>query len=144
MQRAFNDALADHDAALLLGSDMPALDAACLREAAAALRMHDAVFVPAADGGYGLIGLRRAQPALFSKLFSNMPWSTAEVMQLTRERLAQLQLTHTELPTLHDVDEPADLVHVPAEWLAAVAAPSAPSSAASIAASNTASSKAVP
>ena len=61
-------------------------------------------------------------------LFSNMPWSTARVMQLTRERLAQLHLTHVELPTLHDVDEPADLVHVPAEWLAAIAASVAASS----------------
>lgn len=116
MQRAFNDAFIDHSAALLIGSDMPALDAACLRLAASALRTHDAVFVPAADGGYGLIGLRRAQPALFN----NMPWSTAQVMQRTRERLAQLQLTHAELPTLHDVDEPADLVHVPVEWLASI------------------------
>ena len=37
-------------------------------------------------------------------------------------------LTHVELPTLHDVDEPADLVHVPAEWLAAIAASVAASS----------------
>ena len=128
MQRAFADAFIGHRAALLIGTDMPALDTACLREAAAVLRTHDAVFVPAVDGGYGLIGLRRAQPALFSRLFSNMPWSTAEVMQLTRERLAQMQLTHVELPTLHDIDEPADLVHVPVEWLASIGASAAASS----------------
>ena len=38
-------------------SDGPALDAAVLRQAAVALRDHTAVFVPALDGGYALVGL---------------------------------------------------------------------------------------
>ena len=42
-----------------------------------------------------------------------MRWSHDAVMSQTRQRLAQLQLRHAELPLLHDVDEPADLVHVP-------------------------------
>jgi glycosyltransferase A (GT-A) superfamily protein (DUF2064 family) len=31
-----------------------------------------------------------------------------------------LDLHHVELPLLHDVDEPADLTHVPASWLRAL------------------------
>jgi glycosyltransferase A (GT-A) superfamily protein (DUF2064 family) len=46
-----------------------------------------------------------------------MPWSTARVMAETRARLARLGLRHVELPTLHDVDDPADLRHVPPAWL---------------------------
>ncbi len=69
----------------------------------------DAVFVPAADGGYALIGLRRMLPALFEA----MPWSTHTVMAVTRQRLAQAAWRHSELPGVHDIDEPADLVHLP-------------------------------
>jgi uncharacterized protein len=98
---------------VLIGTDAPALDAATLQRAADALASVDAVFVPAADGGYALIGLRRAMPALFD----TMPWSTSEVMARTRERLVQSAASHTELPTVHDIDEPADLVHLPAHWL---------------------------
>jgi len=106
-------AVFEHQAPLLLmGTDAPALDAATLRAAAAALRSHDAVFVPAHDGGYALIGLRQVQPALFDA----MPWSTAQVMALTRQRLADADLRHAELPPVHDIDEPADLLHLPPGW----------------------------
>jgi glycosyltransferase A (GT-A) superfamily protein (DUF2064 family) len=47
-----------------------------------------------------------------------MRWSHARVMAQTRERLAALGLRHAELPLLHDIDEPADLVHLPADWRA--------------------------
>jgi len=114
MQRAFIRRLASHGRALLIGTDAPALDAATLHHAAAALRTHDAVFVPAMDGGYALIGLARPVPCLFEA----MPWSTARVMALTRERLAAAGMRHAELPPVHDIDEPADLVHLPGGWVA--------------------------
>jgi uncharacterized protein len=101
------------ESVLLIGTDAPAIDAGVLRRAAAALADADAVFVPTADGGYALIGLRGPQPVLFD----NMPWSTARVMALTRERLARAGLRHVELPTIHDIDEPADLAHLPAGWV---------------------------
>jgi rSAM/selenodomain-associated transferase 1 len=108
MARAFDRALAAHARALLIGTDAPRLDAAVLRAAAAALREHDAVFVPAHDGGYALVGLRRRAPALFE----GIPWSTPAVMARTRERLREIGLSHAELAPLHDIDEPADLVHL--------------------------------
>ncbi len=114
MQRAFARRLASHGRALLIGTDAPALDAAMLRRAAAALRTHEAVFVPALDGGYALIGLAQPVPSLFE----SMPWSTARVMALTRERLAAAGIRHAELPPVHDIDEPADLVHLPGGWVA--------------------------
>ena len=98
--------------ALLIGTDAPALDAGYLRDAAAALRGNDAVIGPALDGGYTLIGLKRAAPGLFEA----MPWSTPEVLGETRLRLRRLALRHVELPPLADIDEPADLVHLPAGW----------------------------
>ena len=113
MARAFERVLFTHDQALLIGTDAPRLDAHYLRAAAAALNEADAVFGPAADGGYALVGLRRAAP----ELFTGMHWSHDQVMALTRERLAALGLRHVELPVLHDIDEPADLCHLPAQWL---------------------------
>jgi rSAM/selenodomain-associated transferase 1 len=114
MQRQFAGAFAQGAAGvLLIGTDAPALDAALLRRAARALRDTDAVFVPAFDGGYALIGLHRAEPTLFEAL----PWSTGAVMAATRERLARAGLRHAELPPVHDIDEPADLAHLPAGWV---------------------------
>lgn len=113
MQRAFARAFArGARRVILIGTDIPALDAPALREADQRLASHDAVFVPTADGGYGLIGLASPRPALFE----HMPWSTPRVMHETRARLAAARLSHVELPTLHDIDEPADLVHLPAGW----------------------------
>ena len=106
---------ADPGPQLLMGTDAPALDAAMLRDAAAALRLHDAVFVPALDGGYALIGLRHWAPELRC-LFDGLAWSTERVMADTRERLAAAGLHHAELPAVPDIDEAADLVHLPAAW----------------------------
>jgi rSAM/selenodomain-associated transferase 1 len=104
---------------LLTGTDMPGLDAAVLGEAAAQLASHDAVFVPALDGGYGLVGLRQATPATLQALFGGMTWSTPTVMAVTRQRLAAAGLRHTELPALADIDEPTDLHHLPSGFLEA-------------------------
>jgi len=109
MQRAFDLVLAEGAAALMIGTDAPALDAAMLRAAAAALVTHDAVFVPAHDGGYALIGLQRSA----AWLFDAMPWSTPAVMATTRQRAAAAGWRIAELPPVHDIDEPADLAHLP-------------------------------
>ncbi len=114
MARALGRAVATDGCALLIGSDAPALDAAMLRAAAEALAIHDAVFVPAFDGGYALVGVRRAADALFD----GIAWSTPHVMAATRARLRALGWTHAELPPVADVDEPTDLAHLPPAWLA--------------------------
>ena len=83
-----------------------------MQQAAMALLGHDAVIGPAIDGGYALIGLRCPQAALFD----GIDWSTPRVLAQTRERLGRLGLTWAELAPLHDIDEPADLRHLPAGW----------------------------
>jgi uncharacterized protein len=115
MAAALARQLARHGRVLLIGTDAPDLDAAMLRRAAQALDRHDAVFVPACDGGYALIGLARPAPQLFDAI----SWSTSAVMTQTRERLAAAGLRHTELPPVADIDEPADLARLPAHWPAA-------------------------
>jgi len=112
MERALARALHTHARALLMGTDAPGLDTPVLRQAERALADHDAVFVPALDGGYVLIGLRRPTPSLFA----GMTWSTATVMARTRERARAAGLRWAELAPLPDIDEPADLRHLPAGW----------------------------
>ena len=91
---------------LLIGTDCPALTEAHLAAAATALHEgHDAVFIPAEDGGYVLVGLRRPQP----RLFEGIDWGSDQVMAQTRERLIALGLRWAEPLVLWDVDRPEDL-----------------------------------
>ncbi len=123
MHRALGRRLRTSPKALLIGTDAPALDTVRLREASAALDEVDAVFIPALDGGYALIGLRHPEP----RLLLGMTWSQSQVMQQTRDRLRRANLRWAELPPVADVDEPADLCHVPPDWLAGLARPETPS-----------------
>jgi hypothetical protein len=56
-----------------------------------------------------------------------MPWSTPRVMAATRERLAAAGWRWRELATRHDIDEPADLAHLPPGWTVRVRAVERPS-----------------
>jgi uncharacterized protein len=113
MQRAFARALSEHDAAVLIGTDAPSLTAQQLDQAAHDLAHHEAVFVPAIDGGYALIGLKQPMP----ELFNEMPWSTSTVMAATLSRLQTLGVLWHAYEPIHDIDEPADLIHLPHGWL---------------------------
>jgi rSAM/selenodomain-associated transferase 1 len=118
MRSAVAAALQLSPRALLMGTDCPALEAGILREADAALVAgSDSVFVPTADGGFALTGFRREALAAIDEVFVEIPWSTSAVMSSTRDQLSRAGLRWTELATLVDVDEPADLIHVPPEWL---------------------------
>ena len=112
MHRALVRGLAQHAAVVLMGTDAPGLNAYALQQAAQALLTHDAVFVPAHDGGYALVGLRQPVP----ELFEGMVWSTASVMADTRMRAHQTGVRWCELSPVHDMDEPTDLQHLPLDW----------------------------
>lgn len=105
MQRALARALRTAQAAVLIGCDCPVLRASDLRRAVRELNAGtDAVFAPAADGGYGLIGLRRRAP----HLFRGIEWGSARVMATTRRRLRELGWQWRELREIWDVDRPED------------------------------------
>jgi rSAM/selenodomain-associated transferase 1 len=110
MQGAFADALARSDCAILIGTDCPDLEARDLRDAKDALAQASAVFQPALDGGYVLIGLRDARVPVFD----DIAWGTAEVMAATRERLRSAGIAWRELEPRRDIDRPEDLAHLPA------------------------------
>lgn len=95
--------------AVLIGCDCPALAVEDLLAAFAALGGHDAVFSPTEDGGYVLVGLRRA----LAGLFEGPQWGTSQVMAQTRARLAASGAPWHELRTLWDVDRVEDLARWP-------------------------------
>jgi rSAM/selenodomain-associated transferase 2/rSAM/selenodomain-associated transferase 1 len=90
---------------VLIGSDCPELTVEILAGAFEALRDHELVLGPAADGGYYLIGLRRCVP----ELFQGIDWSTPQVLAQTLRAARTAGLAPYLLPQLHDVDVPEDL-----------------------------------
>jgi rSAM/selenodomain-associated transferase 1 len=106
MHRSLARALRRHRAAIVIGTDCPALRPRDLRRACRLLQgCCDAVIGPAEDGGYVLLGARRVSPALFE----GIAWGGADVCAATRQRLARLGLRWRELPALWDLDRPEDL-----------------------------------
>lgn len=95
--------LAEHDEMILINADSPTLPPALLEAAVHALRREGdrVVLGPAIDGGYTLIGLRRDHP----ELFAGIPWSTPDVLRLTLERAAAIDLPVVTLPVWYDVDD---------------------------------------
>lgn len=90
----------------VIGGDIPAINRDRIAEAFAALGRHDAVFGPAPDGGYWLIGLRRAR-AVPPTLFADVRWSTKHALSDTQATLPEHSIAH--VATLRDVDTAADL-----------------------------------
>lgn len=95
--------------AVLIGMDTPQVTPGLLTRAAGALDDGDAVFGPAADGGWWLLGLRRPDPALLL----GVPMSRTDTGAHQLARLRGLRVT--TLRTLTDVDTAADAAHVAAQ-----------------------------
>ena len=87
----------------LIDSDSPTLPGTFLVDAVRWLaRPGDRVVLgPSDDGGYYLIGLKRAH----ARLFEAITWSTDLVLGQTVERARELQLETSLLPAWYDVDD---------------------------------------
>jgi rSAM/selenodomain-associated transferase 1 len=113
MQRWFQAHLVDaRSCAILIGADCPTIGPDLIERARRRLQDHDVVIGPAADGGYYLIGVGGAWNEIGSKLeslFRDVPWSTSEVLNITKTRAAEAGLSVAELETLEDVDTIAEL-----------------------------------
>jgi rSAM/selenodomain-associated transferase 1 len=90
----------------IIGADIPGVTRARVGEAFAALGAHDAVFGPAPDGGYWLVGLKRQRPVP-PRLFDGVRWSTETALVDSIETMQGLSVA--KVATLQDVDTLADL-----------------------------------
>lgn len=88
-----------------VGSDVVGLTPGRLAQAFEALTRADVALAPAPDGGYGLLALAAPAPQLFERV----PWSTAGVAEVTRERAREAGLRLEDLAPLRDVDVAQDL-----------------------------------
>lgn len=87
---------------VIVGSDVPGITADHVARAFRALGSAHAVFGPARDGGYWLVGLRR-RPARVNP-FRAVPWSTERALARTLANLDGRQKVAC-LETLEDVDD---------------------------------------
>ncbi len=94
-------------AVCLIDSDSPTVPADAYAQAVAELaKPGDRIVLgPSHDGGYYLIGLKRAHRELFERI----SWSTAAVCAETIERVRAAGLELVLLPTWYDVDDAATL-----------------------------------
>ena len=85
---------------VIIGTDIPRICPGDIQAAFRALGNHDAVFGPAGDGGYWLVGLKRFPRVL--RPFGNVRWSSAFAMADTVASLPGKRIAY--LRTLEDVD----------------------------------------
>jgi rSAM/selenodomain-associated transferase 1 len=91
--------------AMAIGADAPALPSCLLESARVALQDADVAIGPADDGGFYLLALRRCPEGLLRDL----PWSSADTLRATLERLRTFGLRAWVLEPWFDVDRLEDL-----------------------------------
>ena len=91
----------------IIGGDIPGISNAAIERAFRTLGDHEAVFGPAHDGGYWLIGLKRTRPAPVGFL-QNVRWSTEHALDDSIESLADRSVGCVD--QLQDVDTAEDLL----------------------------------
>ncbi|MBN2179786.1 MAG: TIGR04283 family arsenosugar biosynthesis glycosyltransferase [Deltaproteobacteria bacterium] len=95
------------ESAVIIGSDIPDLPAEILKEALDALGKNDVSIGPAEDGGYYLIGFRKA--TFTPDVFEGISWGTDTVFKETLKALHAKNRTAHILPQWNDIDTPEDI-----------------------------------
>lgn len=90
---------------VLVGVDIPGLSVGIINKSFELLEDCDAVFGPARDGGYYLVGLKSPS----EEIFSGIEWSTETTLKQTLAKAASLGLRVSFTDTLSDIDRPEDL-----------------------------------
>jgi len=91
---------------VIIGGDIPGIKRQHIADAFAKLGQNRAVFGPASDGGYWLVGLKRTTPAPRG-MFRGVRWSTEHALADTLATMPEYQ--PAMVATLQDVDTAADL-----------------------------------
>jgi uncharacterized protein len=101
---------AGFDSVCLINSDSPTVPGSSFLEAANELaKAGDRIVLgPSDDGGYYLIGLKR----MHRRMFEDIDWSTARVLEQTRKHAAEIGVAVHELPSGFDVDDQATLIRL--------------------------------
>jgi uncharacterized protein len=91
---------------VVVGADSPTLPGEFVFDAFECFETDDDVVIgPTEDGGYYLVGMRK----LHGRIFEDIPWGAAGVMDATMDRAKEAGLNLVLLPEWRDVDTPEDL-----------------------------------
>jgi len=106
MFNALDSALKEHDFAVIVGSDCPVINTTIYNQAFEVLvNGYEAVLGSCEDGGYYLIGSKKAD----YKIFSDISWGEKNVVEITRKRFKKTGIKWFETEQLWDVDEIGDV-----------------------------------
>lgn len=106
MKNAFIKGFEDgYENIVLIGSDLPDINATYIETGLQTLKNHDVVFGPAIDGGYYLIGMKKTHHFIFD----GKPWSQSNLLEVTLKELKQNNISFGLLKPLNDIDIFEDL-----------------------------------
>lgn len=105
MQRVFDNV--GSGPLVLVGGDIPTIRKSHIKKAFRKLGNHDAVFGPATDAGFWLVGMRRRRASIAP--FSGVRWSTEHALKDTVSNISLSQrVDFTDM--LSDVDTAEDMI----------------------------------
>lgn len=105
MRNAFDRTFADGATqTVIIGTDVPELDARTLHSSFAYLTSHDIVIGPSTDGGYYLLGMNVPT----KDVFDGIVWSSSAVTETTLARIEAGNYSFALLPVLSDIDTEED------------------------------------
>ena len=99
-----------HRSCLVIGTDLPELNADDLKQAVEHLERHDLVLGPASDGGYWLLGIGASlirSPQHWPLI--GIPWGGPTVLEATLEAARRQKLSCALVPQRNDLDHWSDL-----------------------------------
>ena len=92
---------------ITLGNDIPNLTANLIVQAKNKLENSDYVLGPSTDGGFYLMGFKKAH---FNKTnIQNLPWQTSKLQRCLHHELQQQNESISYLETLTDIDDTSDI-----------------------------------
>ena len=86
---------------IIMGTDIPTLPPENIQMAFQQLGHHDIVLGPSLDGGYYLIGLKKAH----WEIFENIDWGSDRVLSQTICKINKMKLKAAFIPRWYDVDD---------------------------------------
>lgn len=95
---------------LVIGTDLPELNADDVKQAVEQLEAHDLVLGPASDGGYWLLGIGESligNPQHWPLI--GIPWGGPTVLEATLMAAQRQQLSCALVPKRNDLDHWSDL-----------------------------------
>jgi len=106
MFHAIQSGLKRADSVVLIGADVPGISVEQIRQVCELLSgKNELVIMPADDGGYGLLAMRK----LDAGLFRGVNWGTHRVCQQTVRRAMQLGIRYRLFSNCNDIDYQRDL-----------------------------------